>query len=53
MYDIELHPLSGAGEVSEDNVVAGHYHTLLLLKVMNMQLTVTILQTAPQFFLCS
>jgi hypothetical protein len=27
MYDIELHPLSGAGEVSEDNMVADHYHT--------------------------
>jgi hypothetical protein len=51
MYDIELHPLSGAGVVSEDNMVARPY--MLLLKVMNMQLTVTILQTAPQFFLCS
>jgi len=38
MYDIDLHPLTGADEVSRDVVVACHYHISLCVDVMSLLL---------------
>jgi hypothetical protein len=38
MYDIDLHPLTGADEVSRDVVVACHYHIRLCVDFMSLLL---------------
>jgi hypothetical protein len=38
MYDIDLHPLTGADEVSRDVVAPCHYHISLCVDVMSLLL---------------
>ncbi len=47
MNDVDLQPLLGAEEIGGDLVVSGHYR-MVLLKVNDMCMTITIVQAAHQ-----
>jgi hypothetical protein len=51
-YDIGLHPLLGADEVSWDITVADNYQTGCFWRSLSMLVTVSVVPTTPQFCVC-
>jgi hypothetical protein len=49
MFDIDLHPLLGADEVSGDLMVGCQYHRCYCWRSVNMCVTIAVVQIAPQF----
>jgi hypothetical protein len=49
MFDIDLHPLLGADEVSGDLIFGGQYHRCYCWRSLNMCVTIAVVQIAPQF----
>jgi hypothetical protein len=53
LYDIDLHPLLAAGEVSWDVMEVGQYHTCWWRKSLdNILLAVTVIEIVPYNWFC-